>query len=162
MANDKVALLNHLNIEQVDLVGWSDGGIIGLEMIINHAGYLNRVVPIGTNYHTDGIFPEMKEAIRNLTAEQWPKESREFYKAVTSDPDQWPAFLDKVREMWFTQPNYSNNELKNIQTPFLIIAGEAEDFIPESHTRKMAELIPNSMLILNPEGTHYVPLEKTR
>lgn len=160
MANDKVALLNHLYIEQVDLVGWSDGGIIGLEMAINHARYLKRVVAIGTNYHTDGIFPEVKEAIRNLSAEQWPQESREFYKSVAADPDQWPIFLDKVREMWFTQPNYSDNDLKNIQNPFLIIVGEDEDFILESHTRKMAELIPNSILTLIPEGTHYVPLEK--
>jgi len=160
MASDKVALLNHLKIEQADLVGWSDGGIIGLEMAINHSRYLNRVVTIGTNYHTDGIFPEMKEALKNLTADQWPEQTREFYKAVAPDPDQWPLFIDKVREMWFNQPNYSDNELKNIQNPFLIIAGEDEDFIPESHTRKMAELIPNSTLTLIPEGTHYVPLEK--
>jgi len=160
MANDKVALLNYLNIEQSDIVGWSDGGIIGLEMAINHTGYTNRVVTIGTNYHTDGLFPEIMEAIRSLTADQWPAETREFYKANAPDPDRWPVFLDKVRDMWFTQPNYSDNDLKNIQTPFLIIAGEEEEFIPESHTRKMAELMPNSKLSLIPEGTHNVPLEK--
>jgi pimeloyl-ACP methyl ester carboxylesterase len=36
MADDYLALLDFLEIEQAALVGWSDGGIIGLDIAIRH------------------------------------------------------------------------------------------------------------------------------
>ncbi|HEU0116429.1 MAG TPA: alpha/beta fold hydrolase, partial [Thermomicrobiales bacterium] len=44
MASDVLGLLDHLNIDKTDLVGWSDGGIIGLELAIHHPERLNKVV----------------------------------------------------------------------------------------------------------------------
>ena len=35
MTADYLALLDFLNIDKVDLVGWSDGGIIGIDMAMN-------------------------------------------------------------------------------------------------------------------------------
>ncbi len=38
MADDVVALLDYLKIPRADVVGWSDGGIIGLDLAMRHAG----------------------------------------------------------------------------------------------------------------------------
>jgi pimeloyl-ACP methyl ester carboxylesterase len=38
MADDYLALLDYLKIEKVALVGWSDGGIIGLDIAVRHHG----------------------------------------------------------------------------------------------------------------------------
>jgi pimeloyl-ACP methyl ester carboxylesterase len=43
MEEDVLALLDRLRVRQVNLVGWSDGGIIGLQLAIDHP---ERQIPI--------------------------------------------------------------------------------------------------------------------
>ncbi|MGI9253864.1 MAG: alpha/beta fold hydrolase, partial [Thermomicrobiales bacterium] len=44
MAEDVLGLMDHLKIDKADIVGWSDGGIIGIEIALTHPERLNRVV----------------------------------------------------------------------------------------------------------------------
>ena len=55
MANDVLGLMDHLGIDKADLVGWSDGGIIGLELAIKHPDRLNKVVAYGANFDPTGV-----------------------------------------------------------------------------------------------------------
>ncbi len=61
MAEDVLALMDHLSTDKADLVGWSDGGIIGLDLAINHPERLNRVVAFGANYNPSGGRPVIGE-----------------------------------------------------------------------------------------------------
>ena len=55
MANDYLALLDHLGIDQVALVGWSDGGIIGLDIAIRHPERLSGLYAFAANYVPEGV-----------------------------------------------------------------------------------------------------------
>jgi pimeloyl-ACP methyl ester carboxylesterase len=55
MANDMLKLLDQMNIRQTDIVGWSDGGIIGLDLAMHHPERVARLVAIGANYDVDGL-----------------------------------------------------------------------------------------------------------
>ena len=55
MADDYLALLDHLGIDKVALVGWSDGGIIGLDIAIRHPERLSRLFAFGANYTPEGV-----------------------------------------------------------------------------------------------------------
>ena len=55
MADDYLALLDHLGIDKVALVGWSDGGIIGLEIAIRHPERLSRLFAFAANYTPEGV-----------------------------------------------------------------------------------------------------------
>src|SRR5215210_6741428 len=55
MAADAVGLLDHLSIAKTDVVGWSDGGIIGLDLAIHHPERLDRVVAYGANFTPEGV-----------------------------------------------------------------------------------------------------------
>ena len=48
MASDVLALLNYLKFTKVDLVGWSDGGIIGLVIAMQHPERLRRQACTGS------------------------------------------------------------------------------------------------------------------
>lgn len=58
MAADALGLLDLLGIAKTRLVGWSDGGIIGLELAITHPDRLNRAVLYGANFTPDGVYPD--------------------------------------------------------------------------------------------------------
>ena len=55
LARDMLKLLDHLGIGQVDVVGWSDGGIVGLELAVRHPERIKKLVVIGGNYDVDGL-----------------------------------------------------------------------------------------------------------
>jgi pimeloyl-ACP methyl ester carboxylesterase len=61
MAADVLELLDLLRIRQVSLVGWSDGGIIGLDLAINHPERLHRLFAFGANADLSGTFDEHAE-----------------------------------------------------------------------------------------------------
>ena len=54
MADDYVALLDHLKIDKTALVGWSDGAIIGLDIAMRHPERLSRLFAFGANYTAEG------------------------------------------------------------------------------------------------------------
>jgi pimeloyl-ACP methyl ester carboxylesterase len=55
MAGDMLALLDRLKIQRADVVGWSDGRVVGLELAMHHPERVNRLVVIGAEYDPQGI-----------------------------------------------------------------------------------------------------------
>jgi pimeloyl-ACP methyl ester carboxylesterase len=73
MAQDCVALLDHLGVERTDLIGWNDGGIIGLDLALNHPHRLRKMVLIGANFDADGVLQaqdELESAEPDYTLDQ--------------------------------------------------------------------------------------------
>ena len=130
MAEDMVELLDRLDIAQVDVVGWSDGGIIGLDLAMRHPERIRRLVAIGSNYDVDGLIRKPE-----FSVEQPQRRSLCFRRA----PDQ--AFARKVITMWRTLPRYSLNDLGKITAPTLIIAGEF-DVIKRAHATSWPRQFP--------------------
>ena len=55
MAKDMHALLDGLTIREADIVGWSDGGIIGLTLALRYPERIRRLVVIGANFDPAGL-----------------------------------------------------------------------------------------------------------
>ena len=55
MSDDMSKLLDHLQIDRVDVVGWSDGAIIGLDLAMRHPECIRKLVAISANYDVDGL-----------------------------------------------------------------------------------------------------------
>jgi pimeloyl-ACP methyl ester carboxylesterase len=152
MSDDMSKLLDHLQIGRVDIVGWSDGGIIGLDLAIRHPERVKRLVAISANYDVDGIVDSP-----TLDSEVPPAPLR--YKLFAPDPAHWPVFYRKVINMWRTQPNYTLNDLGHIKAPTLIMAGEF-DIVKREHSAQLAKAIPGSREFIVEGATHTVPNDK--
>ena len=151
MADDMVKVLDALKIDRTDVVGWSDGGIIGLDMAMRYPERVRRLVAISANYNPDGVgyIPSPDEVPRVSLS----------YRLLSPDPSQWPALYRNVVTMWRTQPQYTLSELGQIKAPTLIMAGE-NDLIKREHTDQLAKAIPGSRESIIPGATHAVPFEK--
>src|SRR5687767_1777788 len=64
------------------------------------------------------------------------------------------------RNMWATEPNYTEEQLRSITTPFLILDGEEEEAIDLNQTKLMALLIPDAELEIMPDTGHFAVLEQ--
>jgi pimeloyl-ACP methyl ester carboxylesterase len=151
MSDDMVKVLDHLKVDRVDVVGWSDGGIIGLDLAMRHPERVRRLVAIGANYSPDGLgyVPSVGEVPRTALR----------YWLVAPNPAQWPTLYRKVITMWRTQPQYTLNDLGHIKAPTLVMAGEY-DLIKREHTDQLAKAILGSHESIIAGGTHSVPIEK--
>jgi pimeloyl-ACP methyl ester carboxylesterase len=154
MANDMLKLLDKLNIAETDVVGASDGGIIGLDLAMHHPERVKRLVAIGADYDVEGVdtdkfpMPPPEEAMAPM---------RDFYKRIAPDPTHWPVFYQKIIEMWRTQPHYRVTDLGTIKAPTLIMAGEF-DAIKRQHTDQLAKAIPGAREVIIKGATHAAPL----
>ena len=146
MADDMLKLLDQLNIRRADIVGWSDGGIIGLDLAMHHPERVGHLVAIGANYDVDGLNekPDMAESAPPVPG---------FYARNAPDPSHWPELYRKVVTLWATQPHYTISELGHIKAQVLIMAGEF-DVIKRTHTDQLARAIPNAEEAIIRGGTH--------
>ena len=143
-AKDMKLFLEALKIEKVDIVGWSDGGIIGLIMAMYHPEKVNKLVAMGANINPDGLFPDRIA------------QHKEYLKELEAENDEKNAITIKIYEALVNRPNLTFEELKVIAAPTLIMAGD-HDLIQDMHTVKMYQAIPNANLAILPGETHWLP-----
>lgn len=156
MASDYLALLDYLKIDKVDLVGWSDGGIIGLDIAMSHPERLDHLYAQAANITTDGVDPSVAEdAVFGAYIERMAGD----YARMSPTPDQFDSFVAQIGEMWATQPNWTDAQVAAITVPTAVVAGDHDEAILRAHTEKIAALIPGSVLVILPEASHFAMLQ---
>ena len=63
MMEDTAALLQHLKYKHVDVVGWSDGGILALMLAVRHPELVRRLVVSGVTIAPEGLNPDDLEEL---------------------------------------------------------------------------------------------------
>jgi pimeloyl-ACP methyl ester carboxylesterase len=141
MADDAAALLEALGIEIADLVGYSLGGAVALELAMQRPRLVRRLVFAGgTSYRRDGLYPEVLEepesAADDLTGSAW----HQAYARVAPDPGRWPDLVAKNRELDRTFAGWPDEDIQALTAPALLIIGDSDIVRPE-HTMKMFRLL---------------------
>lgn len=151
MASDVIALMDFLQIDKASLIGWSDGGIIGLVMAINNPERVGRVFAFGANSDPSGLTADLAE---DAVFNQYIENAGTDYAKLSSTPDDYEGFLTAIGEMWATEPNITE-QLKTITIPVTIADGEYDEAITREHTEMMAKEIPGSRLVILPDVSHF-------
>ena len=145
MADDEAALMDSLHLDSAYIIGWSDGGIIALEMAMRYPEKIKKIAISGANLWPDST------AIR---PESW-LESKAYYDShrdsvwkSAKEKNNWKLF-----KLNWDAPNISLASLGKIQCPALVIAGE-DDVIRKDHTLMIADAIKNAKLWIVPNSGH--------
>src|SRR5262249_11873741 len=159
MAEDMVALLDHLRVPRVDVMGWSDGGDIGLDMAIHHPERIAHLVTFGANFTPDGLNPADVAWNRTATADSFGTGMRVAWSRLNPEPEHYKDAMNKILEMWRTEPNFTPDELARIRARTLVCAGE-HDLIRPEHTAALAHAIPGAEEWIVPGASHGAMIER--
>ena len=152
MADDYLALMRQLGFERFALVGWSDGGIIGLDIAIRHPERLTGVFAFAANTVPEGVDPAVET---NATFGRYIELMGEQYKKISPTPDEYDAFVEQISQMWASQPNYTEAQLQGIGVPVTVFDGDHDEAILRAHTEEIAATIPGAKLVILPDASHF-------
>ncbi|MGO7566926.1 alpha/beta fold hydrolase [Rhizobium ruizarguesonis] len=156
MTSDYVALLDYLKIDKVTLVGWSDGGIIGIDMAMKHPEKLMRVIAHAANVTTDGL---KADVMSNKTFNDYINVAGEYYRKLSPTPNEYDAFVKQISHMWKTQPAWTEADLGKIAVPVTLAIGDHDEAVKLDHTEMMAKDIPGAKLVILKDASHFAMLQ---
>ena len=147
---EAIAYLESVVKEPSHIIGWSDGGIIGLFIAIQRPDLVKSLVAIGANFHFKGTVD---------TFEMGPisDEDRAEYAIYSPDtPDTLDRIYDHFAQMWKSEPDIPIEDLRKIECPVLVMAGD-DDVIRHAHTVELFEALPLGQLAIVPGTSHILP-----
>jgi pimeloyl-ACP methyl ester carboxylesterase len=156
MASDYLALLDYLKVDKTALVGWSDGGIIGIDIALTHPERLTKLYAQAANVTTDGLNQSVET---NKTFSAYIERSGKDYVRMSKTPGEYDAFVEQIGHMWARQPNWTKAQLLTITTPIAIVSGDHDEAVKREHSEYMAAAIPGATLIILPNTSHFAMLQ---
>jgi pimeloyl-ACP methyl ester carboxylesterase len=152
MADDVVGLLDFLAIKRAAVVGWSDGGILGLDLAIRHPDRVSKVFAFAANTDPSGVVDGVE---KNPTFARFIERAGHEYQQLSATPKAYDAFVAAISKMWETQPNWTQQQIAAITTPTLVADGDHDEAIKRPHTEMIAATIPRSGLLILPNTSHF-------
>ena len=152
MAGQTIAYMDAVDLAAADVIGFSDGAIIGLLLARDHPSRVRSLTAISGNLNTSGFVPEQEAdvafgeaALSALFAD---------YDRLSPDgPERRPDAFRRMAEMWGSQPEIAPDSLAAITCPVLVMAAD-RDAISIEHTVAIRDAIPGARLCIVPGATH--------
>jgi pimeloyl-ACP methyl ester carboxylesterase len=135
MADDIAALIEHLGLEKPDLMGYSLGGGVALQLALRRPELIRRLVVVSAHLRRNAIYPEMfvQQAQVGAEAAELLKDTPmyELYQRVAPRPQDFGRLLGKIGASMAKEFDYTE-AVRGLNVPTLIAAGDA-DMAPPSH-----------------------------
>ncbi len=155
MASDVIEVMDALYISKAAVVGWSDGGIIGLDIAIHHPERLTRLFAFGANSNLAGV----KSAEGSPVLAEYEARTRVEYQNMSAAPGDFDRLAAAIGKMWESEPDFSDADLRSIKVPTWIVDGEYDEIIKREDTDRMARLIPGAHELILPRTSHIAFLQ---
>jgi len=183
MAKNAELFIDALGLKQVDLLGFSIGGFVAQQIVLDRPELVRKLILVGTGPRNqdvgegqNGVTPETASIFtaaynppENLwlkvfftDSEQSQAAGREFlkrYLSRTQDRDQpindkvAPAQMAAVAA-WKNHAGEPLAYLKDIKQPTLVVSGNHEVIVYAINAFHLAQNMPNAKLILYPDANH--------
>jgi pimeloyl-ACP methyl ester carboxylesterase len=143
MAGDMAALIDHLQLEKPDVVGYSLGAGVALQTAAQYPARVRRLVMVSGNLRPDAIYAEMRaqQGQVNAAAVEFMKETPmyQLYQRVAPRPEDFPRLLTKIGESMSKDYDFTD-EVRGLQMPTLVMCADA-DMAPPNHYVEVFKLL---------------------
>ncbi|MEK6780680.1 MAG: alpha/beta hydrolase [Bacteroidota bacterium] len=152
-----------LKLDSAYVMGWSDGGIVGLLLAENRPDKIKKVLAVGANNGLKGAIPPDIDIniVKPLPIDDWEKNNKEVIeKYMKTLPRDWKKLVNDLNTMWYKHEDYfSKSVYDSINIPVMIVLGDRDEIIAE-HGLEMHRLIKNSQFCVLPNTSHEVFSER--
>lgn len=151
-ADDIATLLNNLNIDKADFLGFSNGGTTTLQIAIRHPEIVNKIILASALAKRNGAPEWFWGFMKQAKLENMPEQLKVGYKKVAPDPSGLQTMHDRDAKRMVNFKDIPDDQIKSIKAPTFIIIGDKDVVTPE-HAVELHKQIANSELAIIP-GTH--------
>jgi pimeloyl-ACP methyl ester carboxylesterase len=142
LADDIAALLGHLGLARADLVGYSLGAGVAMQVAMRHPARVRRMAVMSATYRTDGLHPEMTAAPDPGAALEQLSGSiyHQAYRDVAPEPERWPGLVRKVLDLDAQPQDWPAARVAAIAAPTMLVVADS-DIVRLEHAVEMFHLL---------------------
>jgi pimeloyl-ACP methyl ester carboxylesterase len=130
--DDAAGLLRALEVERADVMGYSQGGGVALQLALRHPQLVRNLVILSATYRQDGWYPSVLRGLEGLTGDLLVNTPvGEAFRRHTADPAAFDAYIEKMRVLNFEDQNISDAQMRSIRARTMVIVGDADGVRPE-------------------------------
>lgn len=155
MATETIRVLEQVVGGPAHLVGWSDGGIVGLLVALKRPDLVDKLIVVGTNYHFDGVVPVEMDPESSLVEGL----GKAYVERSPDGPEHLEVAFSKSFKMFTTEPTLTTADIAQITRPVLVVVGD-DDLVALPHTVSLYGSLPEGQLAVVPGASHALPMEQ--
>ena len=129
MADDLAVLLDHLALNQVDVLGYSLGGAVAFRLAVQHPDRVRRLVMVSTGIVRDAFHPEILASQSQLSAAAAPfmvdTPMYQGYARVAPNPGDFPRLLDRIAEA-LREPYDWSEDARSLACETMLVYGDGD------------------------------------
>jgi pimeloyl-ACP methyl ester carboxylesterase len=181
MAAHALQFLDGLCLTSCDVLGFSLGGMVAQQMALDRPSSIHRMILVGTAprggediMHLDK--PSLAKYLGDPTLKGYAVLQKIFFAPTTSSQDAGGAFIERLAQRtedldpasgpgvvaaqvaafreWEQSTETRFAHLKRIHQPTLVVNGIYDEMIPISNSYRLAENLPNALLLAYPDSGH--------
>ncbi|HLP93869.1 MAG TPA: alpha/beta hydrolase [Saprospiraceae bacterium] len=150
-ADDVATLLQNLNINKADFLGFSNGGTTALQIAIRHAEIVDKLILGSALAKRAGVPDWFWGFMSQASLENMPEQLKDGYKKVAADVNGLQVMHDRDAKRMVHFTDIPDEQIRSIQAPTLIIIGD-KDVIKPEHALELHRQISASSLAIIPGG----------
>lgn len=156
MAEDAIAVLDHIGVAQTAVIGWSDGANTGFYLTLAQPERIRALFAFAGNANPAGYQTNTNPAAMRA----YVARTREEYKTLSPQPARYGEIMRQLSAMWKTEPDLTASELGRIRARTVIVHAEQDEVIRRAHSEWIARQIPGAALLLLPDAGHFAPVQR--
>lgn len=155
--HDVEAVIRHLGLVNVNVIGHSDGGIAALRLAVSKNIQIDKLVTIGAHWALRADDPT-REIYAGITAADWREmypDSVYRYQTQNPEPD-FEKLVHAVRQLWLDSSldGYPGETVRDISASLLVVRGDEDRLVSRAHTVELADRVQDARLLNIPFANH--------
>lgn len=163
MARDTIELLRQLGVREADVIGYSMGATVALQMAVEQPRLVRKLALVSAGYHKAGYKPELVSFMRQIdpTSSVWathplgPKRRDDLEHAMrrAAPSSDWPTALTRIKQAFASYDGVQAEDLRRVRADTLVLTGDQDVIYPE-HMGELSRLLPRAKLEVMPGADH--------
>ncbi|WP_258073977.1 alpha/beta fold hydrolase [Arthrobacter sp. Y81] len=150
-AGDILAVLDQLNVEAVDVLGFSAGGHTAVALALGRPSIVRRLIVASTFVSRDAVTDEFWDGMAKATLADMPDTYKDADRLLNPEPGHLERLFELDRQRILDFPGWSAEELGSITASTLVVSAD-RDVVTAGYAERMASLIPGARLLIVPGG----------